>query len=186
MEARLRKHPEFAVCGLNCGLCPRYHTDGPSRCPGCEGADFYEKHPACGVISCSKRHGGVEFCYECSAYPCERFSREGEEDSFISYRNVLSDFEAARSGGLAAYLRNLHRKMEILEYLIGNVNDGRRKSFYCMAANLLPLEDLEEAIGEIRRMEGDAGLGKKECVARAVRLLNEKAEGRGIVLALRK
>lgn len=182
----MRRHPEFAVCGLNCGLCPRYHTDGSSRCPGCEGQGFYEKHPTCGVISCSKRHGGVEFCYECSDYPCERFSREDEGDSFISYRNVLSDFEAARSGGLDAYLENLHRRMELLRYLLEDVNDGRRKSFYCSAANLLPLEDLEEVVGDIRRAEDDgSSLDDKGRVSRAVRLLTEKAEDKGIVLVLR-
>lgn len=186
MEKRLRQRPEFAVCGLNCGLCPRYHADGVSRCPGCEGPGFYEKHPTCGVISCSKRHGDVEFCYECSAYPCERFAREGEKDSFISYRNVVSDFEAARSGGLDAYMASLHRKMAILEYLLANVNDGRKKSLYCTAVNLLPLADLEDVVADIRQAVADPALDQKARAARAAGVLNDRAEARGIPLALRK
>ena len=30
-----REYPLFSACGLNCGLCPRFYTDGESRCPGC-------------------------------------------------------------------------------------------------------------------------------------------------------
>gem|GEM_PF-3991072 len=35
MEYKVRSYPLFSDCGLNCGLCPRYYTDGASRCPGC-------------------------------------------------------------------------------------------------------------------------------------------------------
>jgi len=38
MQRYVREHPPFALCRLNCGLCPRDHTQGSSRCPGC--ADF--------------------------------------------------------------------------------------------------------------------------------------------------
>jgi len=34
MEYKQREYPLFSACGLNCGLCPRYHTDGISKCPG--------------------------------------------------------------------------------------------------------------------------------------------------------
>jgi hypothetical protein len=29
-------HPTIGCCGIDCGLCPRYYTDGPSRCPAGE------------------------------------------------------------------------------------------------------------------------------------------------------
>jgi hypothetical protein len=29
-------YPEIGICGLSCGLCPSYHTDGISRCGGCK------------------------------------------------------------------------------------------------------------------------------------------------------
>ena len=46
-------------CGLDCGLCPRFYTQGSSRCPGC--------------------------CGECSDFPCPKFDREtGAVDSFVT------------------------------------------------------------------------------------------------------
>lgn len=37
-----REYPSFALYGLNCGLCPRYHTKGESKCHGCGGQDFHQ------------------------------------------------------------------------------------------------------------------------------------------------
>ena len=37
----------------------------------------------------------------------------------------------------------LNEKISILEFLIKNYNDGRKKSFYCIAVNLLNLSDLK-------------------------------------------
>ncbi|TET26129.1 MAG: DUF3795 domain-containing protein, partial [Dehalococcoidia bacterium] len=48
----LKKYPIVGACGLNCGLCPRYYTQGTSRCPGCCGPDFWQKHPGCAFITC--------------------------------------------------------------------------------------------------------------------------------------
>ena len=47
--------------------------------------------------------------------------------------------------GTERYHSELKEKMQILRYLLDNFNDGRRKSFFCMAANLLELEDLKSA-----------------------------------------
>src|SRR4030042_793391 len=49
---QIKKYPTIGVCGLDCGLCPRYYTIGPSRCPGCAGPDFFNKHPSCSFITC--------------------------------------------------------------------------------------------------------------------------------------
>lgn len=76
MKEHYRAYPEYAACGLNCGLCPRYHTQGTSRCPGCGGPGFYHKHPSCAIINCGQRHGGVEYCVLCGEFPCRRYMDE--------------------------------------------------------------------------------------------------------------
>lgn len=143
MEPYARKYPLFALCGLNCGLCPRFHTDGTSRCPGCGGEDFHLKHPACHVITCNRKHDSVEFCFQCGEYPCKRYSSPSPVDSFITYRNVLADFEKARRN-MGTYRKELDTKVTILRELLDNYNDGRRKNFYCLAVNLMPLPQLKE------------------------------------------
>lgn len=183
MQDFRREYPLLSLCGLHCGLCPRYHTDGSSRCPGCGGEGFLEKHPPCGVISCSLRHGGLEYCYLCGEYPCGKYEGTTEVDSFITHRNMFTDFEKARAIGLDAYRAELEEKVSILQTLLEGYNDGRRKSMFCTAVNLLPSEDLREVLRQL-----GAGPQKpvKEASALAAQLLQAKADERGISLKLRK
>lgn len=110
MESYSRRYTEFSLCGLNCALCPRYHTDGPSRCPGCGGNRFSELHPACPIIRYSRKHGNIEYCQECDSYPCERYRDEAGYDSFITYVVRLADQERVKQLGIEAYQRTLNQK----------------------------------------------------------------------------
>ena len=133
MEEYKRKYPLFSLCGLNCGLCPRYHTEGKSKCPGCGGKEFYEKHPSCSVINCNKKHDNVEFCFQCSAYPCKKYLEVSPKDSFITYQNVINDFEECKRIGIEKCMKRLIKKFDILEFLIKKtINNGRLKNFYCL------------------------------------------------------
>ncbi len=181
-----RKNPLFSLCGLNCGLCPRYQTNALSKCPGCGGADFHLKHPACAVITCNKKHDNVEFCFQCSFYPCKKYSDPSEVDSFISYRNVKADFEKAEKIGIDKYIKELNEKVEILEFLIKNFNDGRTKSFYCLAVNLLSLSKLKVIIGEIKKKISKLDLEEKNKIKLIIDLFETEAKKENISLKLRK
>lgn len=184
MKYKQRQYPLFSVCGLNCGLCPGYHTDAVSKCPGCGDMDFSSKHPACGVLSCCQRHG-LEFCYLCKEYPCTKYEGADSFDSFITHKNQFADSEKARKIGLDAYMTEQNTKVEILRYLLTNFNDGRRKSFFCIAVNLLDLQDLKIVKEQIKNeIEPDTTL--KEKSAAVVRLLQTMAEKRNITLRLRR
>lgn len=186
MKEYIRAYPLFSLCGLNCGLCPRYHTEGESKCPGCGGPAFHLKHPSCAVITCSRKHGGIEYCCQCEAFPCPRYEKSGNLDSFISYRNVLSDLRRVRQEGLDAYRDELDEKVAILQKLIEDYNDGRRKSFYCHAVNLLPLQNLREVMEAISfEMKGQER-AVKEKADRVADLLEAKAKENQIDLKLRK
>ena len=184
MKNKVRKYPRFSACGLNCGLCPRYYTVGTSRCPGCAGEGFSEVHPPCGILSCSLRKGW-EYCFLCDEFPCKKYDGVDEYDSFITHKNQFSDMERAKKIGVAAYEEELDTKIQILEELIKNYDDGRRKGFFCLAVNLLSFEDVRLVMEQINTAVGkDANL--KEKVAISVHLFEEKANERGITLKLRK
>ncbi|MCK5197895.1 MAG: DUF3795 domain-containing protein [Spirochaetales bacterium] len=181
-----RKYPLFSLCGLNCGLCPRYQTDGISKCPGCGGADFHLKHPTCAVITCNKKHDNVEYCFQCSSYPCNRYSEPSKGDSFISYRNVISDFNRANKIGIDKYQMELNEKVNILEFLINNYNDGRKKSFYCIAVNLLNLSDLKSIMKQIDKRIKNQNIDIKNKIKLIIDLFKSEAKERDIALKLRK
>ena len=181
-----REYPLFSLCGLNCGLCPRYQTESESKCPGCGGKDFYLKHPTCAVITCNRNHDNVEYCFQCSSYPCEKYNRPNDKDSFISYRNVINDFEKADKEGLEQYKMELNEKVNILEFLLKNYNEGRRKNFYCLAVNLLTLEDLKEIMIVINEKVSKQNITIKDKIKQIVLLFESKANKENIELKLRK
>ena len=73
----------------------------------------------------------------------------------------------------------------MLEELLKNFDDGRLKSFYCVVVNLLDLQDIKNAMGQIDDAEVfDTPLKIK--AAAIVRLFEDMAEKMGISLLLRK
>jgi len=176
MAYQTRTYPQFSACGLNCGLCPRYHTKGTSRCPGCAGEGFSEVHPPCGILSCCQRKG-LEYCFACDEYPCKKYEGADLEDSFITHKNQFRDMEKAKRMGIAAYKGELDAKVEALETLLANYDDGRRKAFYCTAINLLELQDVQAVMSQ---------LGEKDKPADVARLFEQMAGQRGVCLKLRK
>jgi len=183
MEYSQRQNPLFAACGLHCGLCPRYQTDGASKCPGCSGKGFLTKHPSCGILSCCQRHG-LEYCYLCDEYPCKKYDGADQSDSFIVH-NALENFDKVKNQGLNAYISELDEKVEILQGLLESWNDGRRKNYFCIAVNLLDLQDIKDVMEQINdETKPDEPI--KEKSATAVRLFQAMADKRNITLKLRK
>jgi hypothetical protein len=183
-QYKTRSYPEFAACGLNCGLCPRYYTKGASRCPGCAAKGFFEVHPSCGILSCCQRKG-IEYCFECSEYPCSKYDGVDLSDSFITHRNQFRDMDKAKRIGMEAYKAELGEKIVLLENLLKNYDDGRRKSFYCLAVNLLELSDIKVIIEQIVRETNPCDPIKDKAKI-AARLFQNIADERNISLKLRK
>lgn len=175
-----RKNLLFSQCGLNCGLCPM-RVDG--YCPGCGGG---EGNQPCAVARCSREHPEIAYCFECGQFPCDKYQDADAFDSFIPHRNRMKDTARAQKIGMEAYRKEQISKMEILYYLLGDYNDGRRKSFFCTAVNLLSLADLESVAEELREKTELFQLPVKQRAAAAVSLLQDAAERCGISLKLNK
>ena len=93
--------------------------------------------------------------------------------------------EKAKRIGIDAYIVEQTEKVGILSELLKCYNDGRRKTFLCLAVNLLELQDIKTVIGKATA-EIDASVSIKERAAAAVRVFEEVAEKRGITLKKRK
>ena len=186
----LKKYPIVGACGLNCGLCPRYHTQGSSRCPGCCGPDFWQKHPSCGFITCCVKQRNLETCAQCADWvTCDRVAKvlnaAKSQDSFLSYRPVPDNFAFIQKNGIEEFVRLEMEKQEFLKYLIGNCDEGRSKSFYCTSCQLIPLDKLREALADAEeKMSADTDIKEK---ARLVReAISQMADNLQIDLRLRK
>jgi hypothetical protein len=152
-------------------------------CPGCGGG---AGNQPCAIARCSQQHGDIEYCYLCGEFPCEKYNGIDEVDSFITHRNQLKNLEKVKEIGIDSYRYELAEKMEILKYLLTNYNDGRRKSFFCIAVNLLELQDVEFVIKQIAAETVSDNLTQKEKAVIAVNLFQTMAANRNVVLKLNK
>lgn len=175
-----RKDLSFSLCGLNCELCTM-KIDG--YCPGCGGG---AGNQSCSIAKCSLQHGGVEYCYQCSEFPCKKYEGIEEFDSFITHRNQLKDMEKAEKMGIQQYHLEMIQKADILKYLLANYNDGRRKSFFGIAVNLIDLQDLTNIIEEINAQTSSDHLTIKEKAKVGVTVFQAFAQKKNIILKLNK
>lgn len=142
-----KTHPTIGCCGIDCGLCPRYYTDGASRCPGCCGEGFASKHPSCGYITCCVNKRGHEVCAECADFSCRKFDKEtGERDSFVTHRKIMPNQRMIAEVGMGAFIHQQQQRIAFLKTALSRYDDGRSKSFLCLAATLLSTDGLSEAL----------------------------------------
>lgn len=178
MKGFERKDHLLSLCGLNCGLCPMRLGN---YCGGCGNGN-----QSCRIARCSLEHGGIEYCSECAEYPCAEYLDAEERDSFITHIRQKADLEKAGRIGIEEYSREQEEKVKALDYLMANFNDGRRKSFFCLAVNLLDLCDIRQALDQIDSYRTMPAMTAREKALHAVGVLQELAQRKGIVLKLRR
>lgn len=178
MKGFERKNQLLSLCGLNCGLCPMFLG---RYCGGCGAGN-----QSCKLARCSLEHGQIEYCYECANYPCEKYQNIDDYDSFITHQKRKADLQKAQEIGIAEYNLEQTAKMRILEYFLKNFNDGRHKNFFCVAVNLLDLDELKEVEKQILNNSEFAALSVKEQCLYVVNLLQNAAGKRNVILKLNK
>ena len=175
MAMSTRKHASIGCCGIDCGLCPRFYTKGPSRCPGCGGDGFEQKHPSCSYITCCVKKRGLEVCAQCGEFPCVKFDKETMPlDSFVTHRRVMPNQRLIAEIGLDRFLERQAERMAFLETALARYDDGKSKSYFCLAAALLSADSLKEALALAEKGENLRGA------------LRRAAEAEGQELVLRK
>lgn len=94
--------------------------------------------------------------------------------------------EKARKIGMDAYNAQQREKGAILRQLLASYNDGRRKTFFCVAINLLDLQDIKDVMEQTTRIADIDKQGLKEKSAFVAGLFQEKAREKGLELKLRR
>lgn len=185
----IKKFSTISCCGLDCGLCPVYYTKGPSKCPGCCGPDFHNRHPSCSIITCCVKKHKFETCAECNEFPCSKIDKWDKTDSFISHRVSLKNLRLIKEIGIEEFFTQQQKKIKFLESMLENFNEGRSKSFYCIATALLSIEDLAKALKDSMKMVEDNKIDSGDLKAKSKILkenLTNYAEEKSIELKLKK
>ncbi|WP_458453996.1 DUF3795 domain-containing protein [Methanobrevibacter sp.] len=168
----------FSLCGLNCSLCPMFIR---GRCSGCrEGSTCYM---ICEFAPCSIEHGNIDYCFECEEYPCKKYEGIDLHDSLISHRNQLKDMEKAKAMGIENYRAEQRVKKGILDKLLKEYDNSNMDVFFCLAVNLMEVDDLKRILDEADGLTKNMNLDEKSSFMKDS--LNECAQKRNITLKLR-
>ncbi len=132
------------------------------------------------------KHDSVEYCFQCSEYPCGKYDHIDDFDSFITHRSRRSDMEKAKRFGIDVYNAEQAEKAKMLEVFLSNYNDGRKKTLFCVAVNLLELQELQTVLREMDRKPDMETLTLKEKSAFVAGLLQDAAATKNIDLKLHK
>jgi len=151
------------------------------ECSGCfNGSTCYR---SCPIAPCSVRHGNVDYCFQCSAYPCRRYDGIDRYDSLISHRNQKNDLAKAKEIGIRAYLEEQRAKKTILGRFLAEYDDGGKEVFFCLAVNLLTIEDLSSVLDLAGREA--CHMSRREKAAYVERQLRLCAQKEDVSLVLR-
>ena len=148
------RYPEIGVCGLSCRLCPTFNTEAASRCGGCKSE--MRMAVGCPFITCAVKKKGIEFCWECEeSLSCEKWGEHRDagkqHDSFKCYQKLEDDIHFIIENGIENFEEQQRIREHLLKEMLIECNEGRSKSYYCIAATVLEIEELEEAIERARK-----------------------------------
>lgn len=181
------EYPQLGICGLACVLCPNYQTDAMSRCCGCKSENRIAA--GCPFITCAIKQKGVEFCWECPEQSnCRKWAKHREYgkkyDSFKCYQKLEADIDLIQKIGVGEFVKVQAVREGLLKEMLCEFNEGRSKSYYCIAAAVLEIDDIRASINKAK--SSSQGLSIKEKAKILHSLLDEIASEKKVFLKLRK
>lgn len=180
-------HPEIGVCGLSCSLCPMYHSKSASRCAGCKSVGRMKV--GCSFITCAVKKRGIEFCWQCpDNEACERWHEHRvwgrSHDSFVCYQRLESNIDFVEDHGIFAFAADQKRREDLLSEMLAEFNEGRSRSYYCIAATVMDIPEIKEAIAQARDISAGEDVKTRSKALHAI--LDKIAQDRKYSLRLRR
>jgi hypothetical protein len=136
----------IGCCGIYCGLCNKYQSNAPSRCIGCK---LGEQHSWCSIWNCCVKKHGYETCTECSElFDCAIFARR----KVAEWIPAADNLRQIKDAGLENWLKEQIERQRLVEKLLRDYNEGRSMSFYCTVCAIMPIELVNQAIRESKKI----------------------------------
>jgi hypothetical protein len=118
---------------------------------------------------------------------CEKWRKHREmgklHDSFVCYQK-LDNISFIQQHGIAEFEKQQKSRERLLGEMLKEFNEGRSKSYYCIAATVLEIGDLEKSLAEARKQTSELGPKEKARILHAI--LARVADIKKCYLRLRK
>jgi hypothetical protein len=111
----LFNHELIAPCGMNCGICRAYLDHSKTKVRGkathCVGCRPRSKKCAFLKGNCPDlREGRIEFCFQCSKFPCDRLLHLDERYRTRYGMSMIENLEMIKANGIEAFLKNEEKR----------------------------------------------------------------------------
>jgi hypothetical protein len=179
------EYPEIGICGLSCRLCPAYFIEGDGRCGGCK----CDARMHCSFITCAIKKKGIEFCWVCDdSTTCEKWRKRRNtgkhHDSFKCYTTLEKDIAFIRKYGIKEFEKLQKEREKILRKMLKGYDEGDSLGYYCIAATVLEIDELEKALSEVRKQSKGLDMRGKSKILHSI--LDDIATKKIYCLKLRK
>jgi hypothetical protein len=141
-----------------------YNTEAEIRCLGCKSPG--RMAVGCPFITCAVKKKGIEFCWHCEeSNTCEKWKKHREagksHDSFKCYQTLEKDISFINKNGIKEFEKIQKEREHLLKEMLKDFNEGRSKSYYCIAATVLEIEKLKEALTQAKKEADGMDLKQK-------------------------
>jgi hypothetical protein len=143
----------------------------------------------CTFIRCAIKTKGVEFCWDCEESGiCEKWNKHRDAsklgDSFVCYQKLEDNIRFIQEKNVEAFETEQRNREHLLKEMLKEFNEGRSKTFYCIASTVLEIKELEHALNDAKKQSN--GLNIKEKAKVLHQILDNIAERKNYYLKLRK
>jgi len=143
----------------------------------------------CPFITCAIKKKGIEFCWDCEDNnSCEKWKHHREfskqYDTFKCYQKLEDNISFIMENGVDEFDRIHKIRNQLLDQMLIEFNEGRSKSYYCIAATVFEIAELRDALDKARQESYGLDVKARSKVLRSV--LNTIAGNRNYTLRLRK
>jgi len=164
-----------------------YHSGGESRCGGCKSES--RMIVGCPFITCAVKKKEIEFCWNCEESAiCEKWKNHREAskhyDSFVCYQRLEDNIQCILKNGVEEFEKEQMTRENLLKEMLKEFNEGRSKTFYCIASTVLEVEELENALTEAQNQSKGLDIREKSKILHQI--LNKIAKEKNYCLKLRK
>lgn len=143
----------------------------------------------CPFITCAVKRKGIEFCWECEeSQGCDKWRKHREagrsHDSFKCYQKLEDDISFIQENGVKEFEKVQKVREGLLVEMLNGYNEGRSKNYYCVAATVMELDELKDALAKAEKKSEGLGIKEKSKILHSI--LDDIAAKKNYCLKLRK
>jgi transcription termination factor NusB len=110
------------------------------------------------------------------------FSRN--RDSFVCYQKLEDNIAFIKTYGVKRFEQQQNIRQKLLKIMLKEFNEGRSKSYFCIAATIMEVEELQTAINEATDKSKRLAVKSKSKILHSI--LDQIAKKNNYYLKLRK